>query len=469
MAISGALRAIADCSVLADADAVAGYVADWTGRWRGGPAIVARPRTVEAVSAVVRECVAAGVPVVPQGGNTGLVAGAVPPAGAVVLSLRGLDAIGEVSDGAVVAGAGVTLAALESFAAARGLTCGLSLASGESATVGGAAATNAGGAEVLRYGTARARIAGLRAVLPDGAVLDRRRPPVKDTTGYDLVGQLVGSEGTLAVITDVTWRLDPAPSARTVLALAFPSPDEAVAAVPVLRGLPGLLALEWSDGAAVARVAAHLDAPAPLPTDGCWVFAEFDGAPEAAGVVAGLLPDDRIAVAGPEDRTRLWRYRSRTTEAVGAAGVPVKLDVGVPLAAFAAAREAVVRAVREVADSARVAVEPVLFGHLAEGNLHVNLLPGTSAPERGFSEESAERLEAAVLEQVLAFGGTVSAEHGVGRAKRAWLERQRGPEQVALMRRVKDAWDPAGLLNPGAVLEPEVRRRTSGDPGADTR
>ncbi|CAM3363386.1 FAD-binding oxidoreductase [Tsukamurella hominis] len=459
MDLSGALRAIADCSVLTDADAVAGYVADWTGRWRGGPAIVARPRTVEAVSAVVRACAAAGVPVVPQGGNTGLVAGAVPPAGAVVLSLRGLDAIGEVSDGAVVAGAGVTLANLESFAAARGLTCGLSLASGESATVGGAAATNAGGAEVLRYGTARARIAGLRAVLPDGAVLDRRRPPPKDNTGYDLVGQLVGSEGTLAVITDVTWRLDPAPRARTVLALAFPSPDAAVAAVPVLRGLPGLLALEWSDGAAVARVAGHLDAPAPLPTDGCWVFAELDGPLDAAGAVDDLLPDDRIAVAEGEDRLRLWRFRARTTEAVAAAGVPVKLDVGVPVESLAPARAAIVDAVAGASPD----VEPVLFGHLAEGNLHVNLLARAGGR---IPEQLADRLEGVVLERVLAFGGTVSAEHGIGRAKRAWLGRQRGPEQVALMRRIKDAWDPAGLLNPGAVLDPEVGRRPSSDAGA---
>ncbi|MBS4099841.1 FAD-binding oxidoreductase [Tsukamurella paurometabola] len=454
MDVGGALREIADCSVLTDAGAVAGYLVDWTGRWRGGPAIVARPRTAPAVAAVVRACAAAGVPVVPQGGNTGLVAGAVPPAGAVVVSLTGLDAIGEVSDGAVVAGAGVTLAALESFAAARGLTCGLALASGESATVGGAAATNAGGAEVLRYGTARARIAGLRAVLPDGAVLDRRRPPVKDNTGYDLVDQLVGSEGTLAVITDVTWRLEPAPRERTVLALAFGSLPDAVAAVPRLRGLPGLLALEWSDGAAVARVAAHIDSPAPLPTDGCWVFAELDAPLSEASEVAELLPDQRIAVGvGAEDRARLWRYRARTTEAVNAAGVPVKLDVGVPLPRFAAAQAAVVRAVREVAADAAFPVEPVLFGHLAEGNVHVNLLPGASAPDRRFPEELAVRLEAAVLEQVLAHGGTISAEHGIGRAKRAWLERQRGGAQVALMRRIKAAWDPAGLLNPGVLVD----------------
>ncbi|NMD57925.1 MULTISPECIES: FAD-binding oxidoreductase [Tsukamurella] len=450
MDLAGTLREIADCSVLSDDGAVAGYVTDWTGRWRGGPAIVARPRTVAAVAAVMAACARAGVAVVPQGGNTGLVAGSVPPAGAVVLSLSSLDAIGEVTDGAVTAGAGVTLAALESFAAARGLTCGLSLASGESATVGGAAATNAGGAEVLRYGSARARIAGLRAVLSDGAVLDRRRPPAKDNTGYDLVDQLVGSEGTLAVITDVTWRLDAAPGERTVLVLAFPSVVDAVAAVPALRGLPGLLALEWSDGAAVARVAAHLGAPAPLPTDGCWVFAEFDGAPEAAGVVAGLLPDNRIAVgAGPEDRIRLWRYRARTTEAVNAAGVPVKLDVGVPLEDFAAAQEAIVGAVAAVSPD----VEPVLFGHLAEGNVHVNLLPGPTAPARRFPEELAERLEAAVLGQVLAHGGTVSAEHGIGRAKVPWLARQRGADQVALMRRLKGAWDPSGLLNPGVLFD----------------
>ena len=453
MDVTGTLREIADCSVLTDADAVAGYVVDWTGRWRGGPAIVVRPRTVDAVSAVLRTCAAAGVPVVPQGGNTGLVAGAVPPAGSVVLSLRGLDAIGEIADGAVTAGAGVTLGRLESFASAYGFTIGLSIASGESATVGGAVATNAGGAEVLRYGTARARVAGVRAVLPDGAVLDRRRPPPKDNTGYDLVDQLAGSEGTLAVITDVTWRLEPASAHRSVVALAFRSLPDAVAAVPALRALPGLLALEWSDGAAVARVAAHLDVPAPLPTDGCWVFAELDAPLSDAAALAELLPDDRIAVADAEDRPRLWRYRARTTEAVNAAGVPVKLDVGVPLADLAGATEAIVDAVRGIAGAAGFAAEPVLFGHLAEGNVHVNLLPGPSAPARRFPEELAERLEAAVLGRVLAAGGTISAEHGIGRAKRAWLERQRGAEQVALLRRIKAAWDPSGLLNPGVLFE----------------
>ncbi len=452
--VAGELRGILDCSLLTDADAVAGFVTDWTGRWRGGPAIVARPRTVTAVSAVLRACAAQGVPVVPQGGNTGLVAGAAPPAGAVVLSLLGLDAIGEVSDGAVTAGAGVTLGALESFAAAHDSTTGLSIASGQSATVGGAAATNAGGAEVLRYGTARARIAGLRAVLADGTVIDRLRPPVKDNTGYDLVDQLVGSEGTLAVLTDVTWRLAPASAHRTVVACAFASVPEAVAAVPVLRGLPGLTALEWSDGAAVARVAGHLDAPAPLPTDGCWVFAELTAPLAEAEALSGLLPEERIAVAeSAADRARLCRYRAATTEAVNAAGVPVKLDVGVPLAAFAAAIEAVRADVRAAADDAGIAVLPVLFGHLAEGNVHVNLLPGPSVAGGRFPEEFAARLEEAVLEQVLAHGGTISAEHGIGRAKRAWLERQRGAEQVALMRRIKAAWDPAGLLNPGAVFE----------------
>ena len=255
------------------------------------------------------------------------------------------------------------------------------------------------------------------------------------------------------MITDVTWRLDPAPRARTVVALAFPSVPDAVGAVPALRGLPGLLALEWSDGAAVARVAAHLDAPAPLPTDGCWVFAELDAPLSDAAALAELLPDDRIAVAEAEDRARLWRFRARTTEAVNAAGVPVKLDVGVPLAGFAAALEAISGAVRDVGDAAAVAVEPVLFGHLAEGNVHVNLLPGPSAPDRRFPEELAARLEAAVLERVLAAGGTISAEHGIGRSKRAWLPRQRGAEQVALMRRIKAAWDPAGLLNPGALVD----------------
>jgi FAD/FMN-containing dehydrogenase len=461
------VAAIADCSVTSDADAMVKYATDWTGRWTGAPRAVVRPRTFDAAVAAMSVCRALGVAVVPQGGNTGLVAGAVPPEGSVVISTEYLVDAGDVQDdGTVTVGAGTTLAALEAMANRSDLTCGLTLASGESATVGGAAATNAGGMRVLRHGTARARIAGLRAVTAEGTVVDRRRTLPKDNTGFDLVNLLVGSEGTLALITDVTWRLAPRVTDRIVLVFAFPDVAAAVSTLPVLRRLPGLQALEWAAGAEVQRAADHTGQAAPLPVDGFWVFAELgdagrrtagrgaDDEIDLLGAATGMLDtvigtsiaEDRIAVAStPAECRHLWSFRERITESINSVGVPIKLDVGVPLDVFADSFHAIEDTVRHASDEVTVA----LFGHLAEGNFHVNLVAtrgGSIPPSLG------EQLEDLVLELVLRAGGTVSAEHGIGRAKARWLPRQHGSDQVDLMRGIKAAWDPTGLLNPGVLF-----------------
>lgn len=442
--------------VVTDPDLLASYSSDWTGRWTATPLAVVRPRTAAEVAAVVAECRSTGVPVTVRGGNTGLVGGAVPAEGAVLLSTEALRAedAPDPGRGTVAVGAGVVLSRLQDIARSAGLEAGLDLASRASATVGGVTATNAGGARVLRHGTARARVAGLRFVDGTGRVVDRLHQLPKDNTGYDLVSLVAGSEGTLGVITDVAWRLAPAPTARVFVVAGFADTATAVAAVPVLRALPGLDALEWARGAGVAEVSAHTDTPLPFAASGTWVFAEVVAAGGTAddlldGIADTIaeLPTERVAVAtSASDRERLWRLREGHTETINALGVPTKLDVAVPLAGLAE----FVDALPEVVERAVPGARPFLFGHLAEANVHVNIVP----PEglHLLPEADAHRLEAAVLADVLDRSGTISAEHGVGRAKRGWLEAQRGAAQVEVFRGIKRALDPDGVLNPGVLL-----------------
>ncbi|WP_037183297.1 FAD-binding oxidoreductase [Rhodococcoides fascians] len=452
MEFDDVLDAAAPGRVSRDADVMASYSVDWTRRWSGRPRAVVRPESAEQVADVLRACTQHGVAVTVQGGNTGLVGGAVPSDGSVVLSTRALRSHGPVSaDGSVTVGAGVTLVELETLAAEAGYTAGLSLASGQSATVGGAASTNAGGARVLRYGSARHRISGLRAVLPSGDIVDRRTSLVKDNTGYDLTNLLIGSEGTLAVITDVTWKLVRPLTDHLVIAMSFPDVRAAVDALPTILQLPQIDAVEWAEGAAVSRVAEHSGTPTPLPAEGFWVFAEMGSSlvgaePVLEALMSGGLDSSRIAIAeSAAERRALWSFRERITESISTAGVPVKLDVGVPAERF----EEFVGSITDAVHSVDIDAVPVLFGHFAESNIHVNILPGAGT----FADDVAGALEDAVLELVLSHDGTISAEHGIGRAKRRWLIRQRGETQLAAMALLKNAWDPHRILNPGVLLD----------------
>jgi FAD/FMN-containing dehydrogenase len=396
---------------------------------------------------VVRACAAHGAPIVPQGGNTGLVGGGVPrDRGQVVLSLTRLDALGAVdpATATVDAGAGVTLGALQARARTAGLDAGLDFAARDSATVGGVVAVDAGGARALRHGTARAHVAGLEAVLPDGSVLARANGLLKDNAGYDLPALLVGSEGTLGIVTRVRWRLVALLPARVAALVPLPSMERAAELLGVLRThLDSLEAADFFLDDGLRLVLSHQGREAPLPPSPVYVLLECAGradpteelaaALEAAGVDDALVADDTVS------RERLWRLREGHTEAIAAAGVPHKLDVGVPLARLA---EFIAR-VREVVARVDPAARTILFGHLGDGNVHVNVL-GVAPGD--------ERIDAAVLELVAELGGTISAEHGVGVAKARWLGLVRGAGELAAMAAVKRALDPAGILNPGVVL-----------------
>ncbi|MBC6450976.1 FAD-binding oxidoreductase [Actinokineospora xionganensis] len=427
-----------------------GFTTDWTGRHRGHARFVVRPADRDQVAEVLRLCRDEGVAVVPQGGNTGLVGGGIAHHGEVLLSLTRLDTLGEV-DGAsrqVTAGAGVTLAALRAHAAGSGLDFAVDIASRDSATVGGMVATNAGGLRVLRWGPMRQQVAGVEAVLADGRVVGTLSGLDKDSTGYDLAGLLTGSEGTLAVITAVRLRLIPAFACKATATLAFATTDDAVAAVTALRALPSLTSAEvfYDDGARL--VCAHRNVPPPFPVPHpvyLLVECSDDTDPtEPLGAAVEGLPgvlDSALAVDEPSRRA-LWTLREGHADAVNSLGPPLKLDVGVPPAAAAEFE----REIRSIVTSGTL----VLFGHLAEGNFHVNVV-GAGADE--------DRITEAVLRAAAAHGGTISAEHGIGVAKAPWLHLTRSPAERDLYTAIKQAFDPTALLNPATLVSSPTRSR----------
>ena len=451
-ALAETLRGIVgDEHVLTEADLRAGYETDWTRRYHGAARLVARPADTEQVRAVVRACRDAGAAIVPQGGNTGLVGGSVPRGGEVILSLRRLDNIGPVDAiaGEVTCGAGVTLAALHQAAREAGWAFGVDLASRDSATIGGMVSTNAGGVRVIRYGGMRRQVLGFEAVLADGSVVRRLPGLVKDNTGYDLGQLLCGAEGTLGVVTAVRLKLVPAQTRRVVALLAVPDLREGLQVVAAVRSaIASLEAAEAFFPEGVDLVVKHTGLPAPFAVrPGCYVLVECaaqrDETAELAEVLAAQpgIVDSALAVDAP-DRARLWAYRERHTESINAEGVPHKLDVTLPLDRLAEFEQRVRQVIADAVRGAR----PVLFGHAGDGNLHVNIL-GLEADD--------ERADDAVFHLVAELGGSISAEHGIGIAKRAWLPLTRSREDIAAMRAIKRALDPEGLLNPGVILPPE--------------
>lgn len=414
----------AESHLLDDPALTVGYGTDWTRRWSFRPRAVARPGTADAVAAVVEVCATHGLPVVPQGGNTGLVGGSVPGEDdtAVVLSLARLDTAQPVDTTArqVTVGAGTPLAALQGHAAESGLVYGVDLAARDSATIGGTVATNAGGLRVCRYGDTRAQVRGLRAVLADGSVIDRLAGLPKDGAGYDLVQLLVGSEGTLAVVTDVRVALhDRDPPGPTTL-VGCRTIAEAVSVVP-RTGLR-MAEVMTADGMDLTCRVTGLPMPLPSPWP-VYLLLQTDDLPQLPGTAEAVVDD------------RLVDYRERHPEAIATLGVVHKYDVAVPLGAL----DGVVAEVAAALAPHRLFV----YGHVAEGNLHL----AVAGPDADDTD-----IDADVLALVAAAGGSIASEHGVGRAKAGVLGLTRGDADLAAMAAVKQALDPAGLLNPGVVL-----------------
>jgi len=437
--------------VLVDQDLRASFETDWTRRFSGTARAVVRPATTSQVARVLAACAEAGAPVVVQGGNTGLVGGGVPgpDSGAnppVLLVTTRLDELSAVSPAArqVTAGAGVRLAALTAYARSAGLDFGVDLAARDSATVGGMVATNAGGIRVVRYGSMREQVAGAEAVLADGRIISRLDGLAKDSTGYDLGHLLAGSEGTLAVITRLRLRLVAFEPGRAVALIAVRDTADAVDLLAALRTrLAGVSAAELCFPAGLALVARYLGAPVPLAgAGGAYVLIEVAGKTDPLDDLLAALQEcaqvlDAVVASSATERARLWQWREAHTEAISSAGVPVKLDVSVPAGRLAE----LVRLLPEAIAAAAPAAQLIVFGHLAEANLHVNVL-----------DAEAEAATDAVLALVASLGGSISSEHGIGRAKARWLGLSRSQAEIDVMRAVKAAFDPLGLLNPGVLF-----------------
>jgi len=464
MSLTDRLRdLVGDAAVLTEPAAVAPYVSDWTGAYAGRAAAVVRPADTAQVAAVVRACAEAGVAVVPQGGNTGLAAGAVPdPSGEqVVLVLDRMRRVREVDPVAdtITVEAGVVLATVQQEAAAAGRLFPLSLGSEGSCTVGGNVSTNAGGTAVLRYGMMRELVLGLEVVLPDGRVWDGLRPLRKDNTGYDLKQLFIGAEGTLGIVTAVVLRMLPDTPRRATALLALPSVDAAVALLPLLRGHGGgeLSTWELLDREALDLVLAHQPgARDPFGEEHPWYgLVEYAGSADhvetrledaLADAVSQGLAVDAVVAGGPAQRDALWALREGVSEAQRVEGASLKHDVTLPIAELAGFVAATGTRLGELLPGVRL----VTYGHVGDGNLHYNL----SAPvgDDAALRAVAPDLTRAVYDAVAARAGSISAEHGLGALKRDAAASYKSEVEVDLMRAVKQALDPRGLMNPGKVL-----------------
>lgn len=438
------------------------FLTEPRGRFRGQGQVVA-PGSRDEVSATLRLCHDASVPVVPYGGGTGLVGGQIKPSDTppVVLSLHRMAGIRAVGADVIEAQAGAVLANIQAAAEAQDRLFPLSLASEGSAQIGGLLATNAGGVNVLRYGNARALCLGVEAVLADGSVYRGLSGLRKDNTGYDLRDLLIGSEGTLGIITAASLRLFPRPRAVGTALLAVESPEAALDLLARAQARVGeaVSAFELISAQGVAflrevgpEVAMPLD---PVPD---WMVLIELGLPEglapdavlealfAEAVEAGLC-DDGVIAQSEAQRQAIWTLRENIPAANRRVGAVASHDIALPVARvpdFIARAPAIVAAIAPLRINC--------FGHLGDGNLHYNVFPRVGEERTVYDPVRAE-VSRAIHDLVMQMGGSFSAEHGVGRLKAGDLERYGDPVKLAMMRAIKTALDPKGILNPGAVLQ----------------
>jgi FAD/FMN-containing dehydrogenase len=440
---------------------VAPKLIEWRGRWTGATPLLALPRDVEQVAAVVRLCGAAGVAITPQGGNTGLVGGQIPQ-GEVLLSLERLRAVREVAplDDVIVAEAGCTLAAVHEAGLAAGRRFPLNLASEGTATIGGLVSTNAGGTAVLRYGTMRDLVLGLEAVLPDGSVWNGLKRLRKDNTGYDLKQLLIGAEGTLGVVTAASLKLFPVLPSRAVAVCGLASPHDAVELLALAKAESGgaVEAFELMGRAGVAFALKNVGGREPLADMHPWyVLIETatgePGGAEAAleRILAAALERELIAdaaVAQTQAQAQaLWAVRENQSAGQRPEGAAWKHDVSVPVSRIAAFITEATEAAERFAPGVRV----VAFGHVGDGNVHFDVLRPDGGDDNA---HDALRNEGSRIVHDLAhrYEGSISAEHGLGTMKSAEALRYKQPAEVAALRAVRAALDPRRIMNPRVLF-----------------
>jgi FAD/FMN-containing dehydrogenase len=451
---------VGEKACITDERALEPHVTEWRNVLHGRALAMAMPATTAQVAAVVKLCSRAGVAIVPQGGNTGLCGGAVPDESGqqLILSMSRLDRVRSIDpeDFSMVAEAGCVLATLQEEARAADRYFPLSLSAEGSCQIGGNLATNAGGINVLRYGTARQQVLGLEVVLADGSIIDGLRSLRKDTAGYDLKQIFIGSEGTLGVITAATLRLYPDPGETTTVLITLPQAGHAVTLLARMRARLGdrIESFELVSRFALELVQRHIGGAAlPCELSGEWfVLAEL-AVSEDAEALGGFLEEafdagrlsDAVIAKNIAEADALWRARHAISEAQKHEGPSIKHDISVPVSRMQEFLGRCADRLQKLVPSGR----PVIFGHVGDGNLHYNL----TVPEALASDTDRVReITVAIYDLVAELGGSFSAEHGVGVTKRAYLEKYRGRAELELMRRLKHALDPEGILNPGKVI-----------------
>lgn len=457
---------VGSANVLSEAADCAAYEEDWRGRYKGRALCVVRPANTAEVAAVVKACVAAGVAMVPQGGNTGLVGGGVPREGGgeVVISLARLNRVRAIDpvNNTVTVEAGCTLAAVQMAAAEQGRLFPLSLASEGTCQIGGNLASNAGGVQVLRYGNARELTLGLEVVLPDGEIWNGLRGLRKDNTGYDLKQLFIGSEGTLGIITAAVLKLHPPQASRALAWVALPDAQSAIALLDSLRQRLGerISAFEIVCSAAHELVLQHFpDATRPLAEISPWYalieLSDSDASAEL-NVPMELVLGDAFAQGWVTDATiarseaqaqALWMLRENISEAQKKEGLSIKHDVSVPVSQVPEFLQRAGTALSVQFPGVRI----VSFGHAGDGNLHYNPSMPDAEANSVFIARTPE-VNRLVHDIVAALDGSISAEHGLGQLKREEIKRYKSALEIAMMSRIKHAFDPAGLMNPGKLI-----------------
>ncbi len=460
VALAGVGGAVSDAADLAP------WLTDWRGRKTGRARLMLQPATTADLAAIVRLAAETGTALVPQGGNTGLVGGSVPEAAgdAVLVSLRRMNRIRKLdADGyTVTAEAGVILQHLHEAAADADRMFPLSLGAKGSATVGGLLSTNAGGTQVLRYGTMRAQVLGLEAVMPDGTILNQLTPLRKDNTGYDIKQLLIGAEGTLGFVTAASLRLVPAPREIATAFVGIADPDSALDLMNLMKVATGdqLDSFELLPRDAVDLVTAHVPGtrdPLMAPHDWYVLIEATSSAPgnlvrtameDALGTAIsdGLVRDAAIAESGTQ-RDDLWRLRETIAEAEKVDGPALKHDIAVPVSDM----PRFIREVTEKLETRWPGMAVFAFGHLGDGNIHYNVRTDARM-SRDDLLAHADAVAAFIYAEVRRFGGSISAEHGIGTLKAAELSRSGDTGKLAAMRAIKAALDPGGIMNPGKVL-----------------
>jgi FAD/FMN-containing dehydrogenase len=433
------------------------YGRDWTRRWTPAPLAIALPASIEEVQGIVRWANQHQVAIVPSGGRTGLSGGAVAANGELVLSLArmnrvlGFDAV----DRTLTVQPGIALEAVHTAARERGLIYPVDFAARGSCSIGGNIATNAGGIRVIRYGNTREWIAGLKVVAGNGELLDLNRALIKNSSGYDLRQLMIGSEGTLGIVVEATLRLTEPPPASQVMLLALPDMDALMQVFALFRAQLPLQAFEFFTDVALKHVLAHgaqraIDGDYPY-----YVVTEFDALDERAqeaalavfeqGMEQGLIADGVMAQSEAQ-AAALWRLREGITESL-AVHKPYKNDISVRISAV----PGFLQEIQALLTQAYPQMEVVWFGHIGDGNLHINVLKPPSLSDADFIAQ-CEHVTKLLAQTLQRHGGSISAEHGIGLVKRAYLESTRSAAEIALMRGVKTVFDPNGILNPGKLF-----------------